>query len=131
MNTTHYGSDAITIEKAHYEYLLKCEKRLRVLEEKEEHKCVECKTDIENPADFVYIEQCGDNKLYCGECAKDQDPCDDKMKCDDCHAKEEEWCCEDCGYEHNPEDKCPNDETSKHYIKWRKDDGGEDGHWDE
>jgi len=34
MNPTHYGSDAMTIEKAHYEHLLKCEKRLKEIEEK-------------------------------------------------------------------------------------------------
>jgi len=50
MNPTQYGSDAITIEKAHYEYLLKCEKRLRVLEEKEESDdlgdCLDCNVSL-------------------------------------------------------------------------------------
>jgi hypothetical protein len=34
--------------------------------------------------------------------------------------------CEDCGYTHHYEDKCPKGENCKHYKKWRDEDGSED-----
>lgn len=27
--------------------------------------------------------------------------------------------CECCGYTHHSEDKCPNDKTAEHFVKWR------------
>jgi hypothetical protein len=28
--------------------------------------------------------------------------------------------CDCCGYTHHSEDKCPNEATAEHYVKWRK-----------
>ena len=80
-----------------------------------EGTCEGCGIEIHPTWDFANIEQCGKMNLYCRRCAKEQDPCDDKMQCDDCHAKEEEdlnddgWArCTDCDQFHRPDD-CVND----------------------
>lgn len=52
-------------------------------------------------------------KTYCPDCRDPEDSDEeDSFGFTDC---------DDCGYSHNREDKCPNEATACHYEKWRED----------
>jgi hypothetical protein len=53
--------------------------------------------------------------------SKEVVPCDDDTETEDEGANDSDFTdCEDCGYTHLCEDKCPNDATKCHYEKWRE-----------
>jgi hypothetical protein len=79
-------------------------------------------------------------KLACADCGQVETEChleiteQGKTLCCDClypenqndDADEGMEDCEDCGYTHHYEDKCPNEATAHHYEKWRVDEEDDD-----
>ena len=75
-----------------------------VEEDTTRHDCVKCGEEF----------SCG-NKNENGEWM-----CEDCYEhCDEEEEEDEMEDCEWCGYTHHSEDKCPNDKTAEHFVKWR------------
>ena len=89
------------------------------------HECPACENSFSDAqiesGEVVPCVRC--DKCFVGECGKTK--CDCVFDDDDDNFTD----CEDCGYTHLCEDKCPNEATACHYEKWREE-GESDDSWE-
>ena len=81
--------------------------------------CADC-GQVETECHLEITEQ---GKILCCDCLYPENQEDDDETETDDEGMED---CEDCGYTHHREDKCPNEATSCHYEKWREEEEEED-----
>jgi hypothetical protein len=75
----------------------------------DEHTCDNCGTLLAEGEGV--IDESDEALLRCAGCQEEDDAASDSDFED----------CEDCGYTHLTEDKCPSGSATKHYVRWRDD----------